>query len=111
MTTDERLYRFFREHEDARPKWLFIEPDGRYRLMLACWHLFHWKDSDDVFREGLTMALLRWLGEQDTIGIVGPSQVDGTWMVGVGEGGRTIGTGGDLLVALLDAAEAMEGDE
>jgi hypothetical protein len=111
MTTDERLYRFFREHEDARPKWLFIEPDGRYRLMLACWHLFRWKDSVDVFREGLTMALLRWVSEQDTIGIPGPSQADESWMVGVGVGNRMIGSSDGLLTALLKVAEAMEESE
>jgi hypothetical protein len=107
MSTDERLYRFFREHEDARPKWLFIEPDGRYRLMLACWHIFHWKDSDDVFRQGLTMALLEWCCTRcdEVVGRLGPkwaalTALKGTWQ-------RASGDADDMYMAVIELAEGV----
>jgi hypothetical protein len=105
MTTDERLFAWFLKHPKALPEgWVLTHS------LKTPTHLFpHLSWIDDGTRLALTMALLRWVSEQDTIGILGPPQDGGSWIVGVGD--RMIGPSEDLLTALLKVAEAMEESE
>jgi hypothetical protein len=123
MTTDERLFAWFVKHPEALPANIRTydngddQTHGFYKSVSGI-GVENYALNDPVLGNrvpkivqlGLTMALLLWVSEQDTIGIVGPSQADESWMVGVGIGNRMVGSSDGLLTALLKVAEAMEGD-
>jgi hypothetical protein len=109
MTTDERLFAWFEKHPEALPEgWVLTHS------LKTPTHLFlHLSWIDDGTRLALTMALLRWVSERDhepCLIVHAPGVYSGQWTVGYGRHGEEM-SAQDLLAALLNAAEALEGDE
>jgi hypothetical protein len=126
MTTDERLFAWFLKHPKALPANIRTydngddQTHGFYKSVSGI-GVENYALNDPVLGNrvpkivqlGLTMALLRWVSERDhkpCLIVHAPGVYSGQWTVGYGRHGEEV-SADDILTALLDAAEAMEGDD